>query len=515
MMIVVDDFCNFARLGSVGTITSCREVLIYQIGPVSMNSNRFFLWVWLGLLGAGPAVALELEPCELHTTDGVRSVQAQCGRYQVAENPAQADGRTISLRVAKVPARAAEPQPDPLFIFAGGPGQAATEAYPLLGGVFHEINRDRDIILIDQRGTGGSNPLRCPMDMTDFTQPLDLDQLRIDVRKCLSEVDGDPRYYTTTIGMSDYDQVRAVLGYEQINLWGGSYGTRAAQVYLRQYPQRVRSLVLDSVAPPQLALGSEHGRQLERVLRLTIERCLDDQACHKAFPNLEQEFISLREELERNPRILDIPDPRTGETVRVLADRNSLAVALRFLSYGSPSQALMPLLVHQAAAGDVERLLAQGVIAVSGLIDQLARGMELSVSCAEDIPFMGDVSAETNTLIGMTMIDAMRVSCEVWPRGEVPEDFHQPFPSDVPALLLAGEFDPVTPPAYAALAAEQYSQHQVIVVPGRGHLVSHHGCMPELLSEFINNPDPAALDTSCVERIGPEPFFIRSTGPQP
>jgi pimeloyl-ACP methyl ester carboxylesterase len=459
--------------------------------------------------------AVDFQACELYGPPGVAAVSALCGHLEVAEDPNNASGRKISLRIAKVPARGKQPQPDPLFLFAGGPGQAITEAYPLLAGVFQGINENRDIVLIDQRGTGGSNALKCPFDMEDLNQAFDLDQMRRDTQACLENLDGDPRFYTTTIAMQDYDRVRALLGYEHINLWGGSYGTRAAQVYLRQFPQHVRSIILDSVVPPGLALGSEHGRQLDRTLEAVLTRCEQDESCHKAFPQLRTEYTQLIQELEENPKLIQIADTSTGERIEMLADRNSLAATLRFMSYGAPTQSLIPLMVHKASEGDLESLFSTGYTMVSGIVDQISRGMELSVTCAEDEPYLGDFSAEKDTLIGDIMVQAMQTSCSVWPHGDAPADFHQPFPSTVPALLLAGETDPVTPPAYAHSAAQQYEQQRVIEVPGKGHLVSHYGCMPEVLEQFIDELKPAEIDSSCVQRLGPEPFFLSNTGPTP
>lgn len=499
-----------------------REALQQRLAMIYRHSIRYFVVaLCVTILSAQMSDVLaqqqdlELLPCELPSPLGGRAVKAECGRLKVAENPQQPDGRQISLRIAKVPARAAKALPDPVFLFAGGPGQAATEAYPIVAHVFHEINDQRDIVLIDQRGTGGSNRLQCPFDLEDLTQAVDLDKVRQSTKECLQQLDADPRFYTTSIAMQDYEKVRQALGYDSINLWGGSYGTRSAQVYQRMYPERVRTMVLDSVAPPRLALGAEHASQLDRVLEQLMQRCADDEACASAFPQLMQRFTGLVRDVTDNPQLVQLADPKTGEKVDLLADRNSLAVGLRFMAYGSPNQSLIPLMIHQAAEGDLLPLLSATYNTISGLEDQLARGMELSVVCAEDEPFIGDISSEENTLIGLIMVQSMRASCEEWPRGDVPDDFHQAKASDIPTLLLSGELDPVTPPAYAYETAEQFSQHRVIEVKGRGHLVSHHGCIPSLLAEFYDSAIPTDLDIACVERIGPEPFFLSRTGPNP
>lgn len=497
------------------------------ISKRSENSPRS--WLWFGALllmlccgvvqaqaetRAGSQAVLSLAACELPGVGGAPAVRAECGRLQVAENPQQPDGRQISLRVARVPARAQPAWPDPIFIFAGGPGQAATEIYPAIAPIFRELNRRRDIVLIDQRGTGGSNKLACPAPEDELTQPLDLALVRENVRACLAALDADPRFYTTSIAMADYDQVRRQLGYSQINLWGGSYGTRAAQVYLRQYPDSVRSMILDSVVPPRLALGSEHATQLDRVLQAVLARCAADQACHEAFPDLSSQFDALVAQYSDDPQMLEMHDPISGEPTTIRIDRTVFAGALRFLTYSSQGQALIPVMLHQAAKGQPEALFNSLLLTVGQLNEDLARGMELSVVCAEDEPLFGDGQAEENTLMGRIFIDVMRESCEIWPHGNVAEDFHAPFPSTVPTLLLAGEWDPVTPPDYAAEAAEQYANGRLLVVPGQGHLVTPTACTPKLITEFIDLADASELDVSCLEKAGAEPFFIDLNGPE-
>jgi pimeloyl-ACP methyl ester carboxylesterase len=206
----------------------------------------------------GVEQVLSLETCELVVPGTPLTALAECGWFEVAENPAEPEGRKIKLRVARVPAKDRTTEPDPLIIFAGGPGQAATEIWPMMSHAIRKVNENRDILLIDQRGTGQSNSLKCPQVELEEALGLDWDDLARSTRECLESLDGDPRFYTTTIAMHDIDAVRAAMGYEQVNLWGGSYGTRAAQVYLNLYPDRVRSVVLDGVVPQTLALGSEH-----------------------------------------------------------------------------------------------------------------------------------------------------------------------------------------------------------------------------------------------------------------
>ncbi|MBL8058998.1 MAG: alpha/beta fold hydrolase, partial [Anaerolineales bacterium] len=218
---------------------------------------------------AGPAVALA--DCVLAAPGSAGQVDARCGTLAVPEDRARPDGRQISLRVAVVPAVSRSPRPDPLFLLAGGPGQAATEAFPAMIGAFEQVNQARDIVLVDQRGTGGSNPLRC-LDPNDESV-LDEAAVTALLQACPEKLNADLRQYTTEIAMRDLDAVRAALGYEQINLYGASYGTRAALTYLRLYPDRVRTLILDSVVDADFRLLLNASRDGQRALELAFARC--------------------------------------------------------------------------------------------------------------------------------------------------------------------------------------------------------------------------------------------------
>jgi len=190
------------------------------------------------LAQAGPAsgeAELGLETCELVVPGTPLSTTGQCGWLEVAENPAEPHGRQIRIRVARVPARDRVVEPDPLVFFAGGPGQAATETWPVVAHALRKVNQSRDILLVDQRGTGQSNPLKCPEIEVEEALATDWDELARATRECLASLDGDPRFYTTTVAMHDIDAARAALGYEKVNLYGGSYGTRAAQVRPRAH----------------------------------------------------------------------------------------------------------------------------------------------------------------------------------------------------------------------------------------------------------------------------------------
>jgi len=460
---------------------------------------------------------IAFQNCSLSLPGTSLTASARCGSLEVAENPADPDGRKISLKIAIAPATGKSKEPDPVFFFAGGPGQAATETWVMIRSTLNKIRKKRDIVMIDQRGTGGSNKLACKSEVEeDLNQEIDFDLVRSETEKCLAGLDGDPRFYTTTIAMGDYNQVRQAMGYEKINLMGVSYGTRAAQVYLRLFPETVRSVTLDSVVPMQLALGQEHALMLDQSVERVFRDCADDPACNSRFPDRFEELNQLFMQLHRAPREITITDPVNGLPRDIYLSADTLGVAIRFLSYASETQALIPLLVHEAVtSGDLSRLASQAILVMSGLSEMLSKGMELSVMCAEDYPFM-DLSADySQTLMGNLMMKIVDLQCRIWPRGEVPEGFHEPVRSDLPVLLMSGERDPVTPPLYAAQVAETFPNSLNLVARGQSHSVMKNVCLRDITTAFIETGSVENLDTACVEKIRPAPFFTSLLGPNP
>lgn len=476
-----------------------------------------------------PVPSLKLSNCELSLPGTGLTAPAECGWLEVAEDPDQPEGRKIKLRVARVPAQDRRVEPDPLVLFAGGPGQAASEAWLMLAPALRKVNKNRDILLVDQRGTGQSHPLRCPQMELAESLTVEMDQLESTTRACLAAQDADPRFYTTTIAMQDYDQVRSALGYEQVNLLGVSYGTRAAQVYLRMFPDRVRTVVLDSVAPQTLPLGTEHAQKLDAALAQVLAACEADADCAAAFPNVTEDLDTIIRQLDAAPVSVTVDHPLTGEPFTMEFDREALAGAIRFLTYSAETQAMLPLLIHEAATtNDFRRLASQMLITASGLSDSIAQGMEMSVVCAEDFPLFppaAETPAEATTRAGFetnrlslmddSMIQATRIQCGVWPQGAVPPDFHEPVVSDKPVLLLSGELDPVTPPEYADAVQAHLSNSLHLVARGQGHSVTGRGCIGQLVSEFIVAGKLDGLDTTCIDHLKPSPWFMTLTGPEP
>jgi pimeloyl-ACP methyl ester carboxylesterase len=463
---------------------------------------------------------LPLEPCRIADLDGLVSAEARCGTFSVPEDPDDPDGPRIRLAVAVVPAIATKARPDPLFLIAGGPGQGSIHGFAPLLGAFAGIRRERDLVLVDQRGTGDSNRLDCAMpDDALEAGEIPPEELRKLAGACLPTLPGRAQFYTTSIAVRDLDAVRAALGYPQINVFGGSYGTRVAQHYARRFPQSTRTVVLDGVVPPALALLPNIAIESQRALDGVFARCAADPECDRRFPALAQQFAKLDARLRQGAVPVTLADPVTGETRKLDVTRAHLVTMSRMLTYSPGTASILPLVVHEAATnGNYGPLAAQAELIGDDLDRTIAMGMHNSVVCAEDAPrFAGavDRKALEATAIGALMLDGMQAICADWPRGPVDDDFAEPLDSAVPALLLSGEFDPATPASWGAAAAKGFRNGLHVVVPGQGHGQARLPCVQTLLRRFIDAGSVAGLDTACVEAIKPAPFFLTFSGSAP
>lgn len=490
-----------------------------RLGRALLRGSRLAAWA-MGLAALGActneaprAAELQLTPCRL---DGL-GVEARCGRYGVFEDRKSHQGRRLELKLAVIPALANRPEPDPLFVLVGGPGQAATEAGAQIAEALRDVQRRRDIVLLDQRGTGSSHPLDCAEDSEGiehrFAPRLDLHK----TRACRAKLDADPALYTTHVAMDDLDDVRAALGYERINLWGGSYGTRAALVYLRQHPERVRSLVLDGLAPFAIELPLFIARDSQRALDLLLEDCAKDTECARTFPDARGQLEALLVRLGQTPEQLQIEHPRTGRATSIRIEREGFAAALLNLLYVPSLSSLLPLMVERALQQRDFRGLVASIEAFSSSVE-LSTGMFLSVVCAEDLPRISpaEVERETaGTFLGGGWLSRLREQCAVWNVPELPEPHFEPISGNVPSLLLSGNLDPVTPPRWGEQVAARLTPSRHIVVQGGGHGVSALGCVPKLIKEFLDTLAPAALDAECVQRLQRPAFFTSPEGPSP
>jgi pimeloyl-ACP methyl ester carboxylesterase len=465
--------------------------------------------------------SIAFAPCVLTHPTHVASVEAECGRLAVPENPAEPRGRQIELFVARVPAVSLHRQPDALFVLAGGPGMAATTFYTEAAGPLARIHRDRDIILVDQRGTGRSNGLFCNMDDDSLWRASDA-TLAAAAHRCLEALSrhADVAYYTTSLAVRDLDRVRAVLGYPTIDLYGVSYGTRVALHYLRRYPRHVRAVIVDGVVPPQQALGATLPIDAQAALDRIFARCVADAACHGAFGDPAVSYRALRDALDRRAVTVRVANPTTGEPASFDFTALHLSAVLRLASYTSEQAALLPLALHEAAArGDFGPLASQFLLVDRTYEDALAYGMHNTVVCTEDVPFYGretiDRARLERTYLGTSQLDALERVCAAWPHGPIDPDFHAPLQSSTPVMLLSGTDDPVTPPANAELVARGLAHHVVVALDGMGHGQLAAPCVDRLMARFIERGAIAGLDVSCARRVRPFPFFTSFDGPPP
>jgi len=480
---------------------------------------------------AAPAQAeqkVELHDCQLGTPGTAFSIDARCGKLPVFEDQASQSGRKIDLAIAVIPAISKNPQPDPLFLLAGGPGQAALETFPTMLPVFERLHQKRDIVLVDQRGTGGSNPLRCPEEELveipgEEVDPQDAARYTAD---CLELLGADTRLYTTAASVADLDQVRQALGYEQVNLVGISYGTRVGLAYQRQYPKHTRTVTLDSVNPLDWELGPHNPANAQRSLDLIFARCAAEAACQSAFPELQTRFEGMLAELERQPEIITLPHPTSGEMTRVKMTPSTLASAIQILSYTPETAALIPLLIHTTAErGDYSLLAAHYLMVNDSLGQAIYDGLYLSVLCAEDAPYYppalagspqpaSTVPAPSAPYLPDHTAELAR-QCALWPHAAIPADFKEAVRSEIPTLILSGEADPITPPGNGDRVQVGLANSLHLVVPSSGHNVLYRGCLPKVITSFIESGTEKGLDTACVQEIQPAPFLLNFNGSQP
>jgi pimeloyl-ACP methyl ester carboxylesterase len=440
-------------------------------------------------------------------------VDAKCTSLEVPENPEAPDGRKISLNIVVLPA-SGRGGDEPVFFLAGGPGQAATDLAAAMANVLPRVNNSRDFVFVDQRGTGKSNPLDCEMGQDSATEPLETEQ-RLDIlRACLEELDADPRYYTTPIAMDDLDAVRRALAYDRINLIGSSYGTRAALVYMRRHAEAVRSVVLDAVAPMSLHLPESMAADSQRAFDLLVKACSDQPECHAAYPNFEAQFAELLESFS-TPRRVSATDPSTGQVREITIDRDQIAMWVFGSLYGTNFSSLIPLAIESAHGGDWGPFAAL-LSNTADLGDSLSYGMRLSVVCAEDIPFIdNDANTYSDTFLGDYAVREMVADCGVWPRGDIPDGYHEAVQSDIPTLVLSGDLDPVTPPRWGEQAARSLSRSKHVVLAGVGHGVEMVPCGSGLIEDFIKNPNIDELDVECAASSTRPAIFASTVGAVP
>ena len=461
-----------------------------------------------------PAPGLTLQDVEYAASD----TPIRVGTMRVWENRETRNGRLLSLDVVVLPATASDPAPDPVFVFAGGPGQNVTTTANQWA--HHWMRSQRDVVLISQRGTGGDNRLWCDLpgsddDLQGYLDPIFLEET---FQHCLEQLAAqyDLAQYGTANAMDDINDVREALGYDTINLYGGSYGSRAELEYIRRHPETVRTAILNSVAPVAFINPLYHAWGAQHALDLILEECAADPECNGAYGDIRASFEEVMRVLDEGPVTTKVLSPSTGRLVEVELTRESFGEALRVIMYFDRSQ--VPFLLDQAARGDFSHFAEVGIAASRGIRESLAFGMLLCVTCAEDLDRITSdemiLAATGETFLGDGRVRRQQAVCAFWPRSELPEDAADPVMRDVPVLLLSGRYDPVTPPRWGEEAASHLPQGLHVVGPGS------HGqsgpCIDSIMAEVLERGTVEGVDVGCVEGLSPTPFRLPDTdGRQP
>jgi pimeloyl-ACP methyl ester carboxylesterase len=473
----------------------------------------------LFLLSAAAAIAaapnsrpLTLAPCAV---PGLPE-KARCGGLEVYENRASRTGRKIRLNILVLPATGSASASDPFVFLEGGPSAAATEDASGLAREFATLRDRRDILLVDQRGTGGSHPLNCVL-----FEPVDDLQSYLGeffplaaVRRCRPQLEAssDLTQYTTPIAADDLDDVRKALGYEKLNLFAVSYGTRAALEYLRRHGRHVRTATLLGVSPTNQDMPLHFPRDTERALQGVLGECAADPACRAAFPDPGEDVRAVLRRLEKSPVSVEILHPETGAPATVRLSRDVFAETIRYMLYQPVAAGLIPSYVHAAAAGDLAPMAELALFLRRNLVASGSNGLYLSITCAEDLPYVPPEAAAreaAGTMLGDYRYREQSAACGVWPRATLPAGYRRPVGSKVPVLILSGAWDPVTPPEHGAAVARRLSRSLHVVVPHGGHGfegLAGADCVTRLETEFVESGTTSGLDTRCIARIARPPF---------
>ena len=476
---------------------------------VAMNSIFLSSWVAATLLFvAAPGQAAEsrpgLKPCRLQGLEH----DAWCGVLKRPLDPAQPQGVQIDLHYAVLPALARNRKPDPVLFFAGGPGQSAMDLGGTVGRILSRLSYRRDVVLVDQRGTGRSAPLQCPEQPAAAPMADSVDPTRqlARVQACLAQLKtlphGDLRHYTTSVAMMDAEAVRVALGLAQVNVVGGSYGTRAALEYMRQFPAAVRRAVIDGVAPPDMVLPQAMSTDNQVALDAVLAACKAEAACAQRWPALAADWRALLTSL---PRQTTVTHPLTGTLEKLTITREWVLAMVRGPLYAPVLSSALPLAISEAARGRFEALVGLSTSLGGRATGRLSEGMHYSVVCAEDLPRQTLSTDLPGADFGLSTADNYQKVCAQWPRGAVPAAFYQVGAAPSATLVLSGGVDPVTPPRHGQRVTQALgAKARHVVVPQAGHGVMGLACMRDVLFRFIDaDTDDVALkvDASCAQAM--------------
>jgi pimeloyl-ACP methyl ester carboxylesterase len=486
---------------------------------------RFLLtalfWIYYSVSSASASETLDgpsFVPCSLTDANNTNILYAECSIWNQPLDHQKPSGKTIELFVTKIPSTAVAPSKHALTLINGGPGGSSVDLLVSFAPILQQVSQHMDIIVLDQRGTGRSTALDCE-NMSADIDPDTID-LALETKKCLDSLAFSPVSFTTSVAVRDLENLRIAMGYEQWNIYGTSYGTRVALHYLRRYEASVRSLTLDGVLPPSISMGSNIAAMSDSALRTLFQNCSLDTDCKNAYPNLSDDFGALSVYLKENNIELRLRQPITNELTTRSVSYPDLALIIRLSLYSPEMSALLPLTIHSAInENDYTSIAVSAQAFEEALQDAMSYGMHNAVMCTEDVPFHHpeDTSSgqEKETYLGDELWSSMQSICSVWPAGKIDNDFKRPVLSNIPTLILSGENDPITPPAYGDLLLDGLSNAVHLVGPQQGHGVMHRGCFTKIFSDFLTTANVSSLESSCIGHLPRLPFFVDSLGPAP
>tara|TARA_R110000744_G_scaffold74350_5_gene148528 strand:- start:21655 stop:23163 length:1509 start_codon:yes stop_codon:yes gene_type:complete len=452
---------------------------------------------------------LKLESCHVK---GIRQ-QVQCGTLVTPENYEKPDGVQIDINFVVLPAIDNSKEKLPLMFLAGGPGQAATELASHIYRGFNEIRKTRDLILIDQRGTGKSHALQCEdsLEVDPYTS-LPEDFSIADIEQCIAQLTGDLSQYNSENSIRDFDAVRSGLGHQQVHIYGGSYGTRAGLVYMRMFPASLKSVVLDSVGPIEVPIGL-FGKSAEQSFIKLIENCQNETSCAAQYPELAKEFTAITDKLLQAPVTVEIAHPRLGTNTAFTISNDKFISAIQMQLYSMETRSLVPLLIHQAYLGNYKPLaglIAQGEGGMGIYI-----GLHFNIVCNEDYPkISADMKvddADNSFAKGMSLVMVGKV-CSAWPSYQPSNEFYQTVTAEIPTLIMSGELDPVTPASNGEKSHVNLPNSHHIISKNNAHIVASTACGITIVNEFLEKQAPKELDESCLEEIPDESFMVGLNG---
>lgn len=462
---------------------------------------------------SGYLPVFEPAPCQFARPEGF---QPECGFLVVPEDRSKPDGNTVRLHVAIYRSRSADPAPDPLiYLTGGGGGNELDRAIRYLDDGNDAILDDRDFIMYSQRGTKYNDPFLECHGYTELVQELVFQHLPMDeieqriveylagCREEYRDLGYDLNMYNTAVNAADLNDLRIALGYDQINIYGTSYGTRLALYILRDYGEHIRSAIIDSVYPPQIHYYSTFATNAFNTFERIFEACSADEICNRKYPELETFFYQAVDELNANPRYMDF----NGNSDAIKYDGDNFVTAMYLFPYISQTE-YFPAVVYQVIRSDYSTLedMIPYTIDIGGE-DVIADAVHYSIQCREETPFDSyqqrlEMGKELPSQIAGAYSSPFEFNlCARWEVAPAPPTDRDPVVSDVPTLILAGEFDPITPPEWAILAGETLSNSFYYEFPGHGHGVMRSvPCGFEIGLQFLNDPNNQP-DGTCVAEL--------------